>query len=183
MTLQKQLLSSAFTFVAFWNASLCLQLFRERLSEKVHTTIPKGIVGGFDCTVLQRNLKQCHGRPRTFVCECWTKVTKVGSTTTVVRNNVLIISHITLQDCRMHIFSTTFLEIVVCPLWSQGLLYEWRVRQVSNNERISCKTTIIITNLKEMLKQRDIIVWYGEKRWWACWLLLLAYRQILKVQY
>jgi len=26
-----------------------------------------------------------------------------------------------------------------CPLWSQGLLYEWRVRQVSNNERISCK--------------------------------------------
>ena len=24
-----------------------LQLFRERLSEKVHATIPKGIVGGF----------------------------------------------------------------------------------------------------------------------------------------
>ena len=29
----------------------CLQLFRERLSEKVHATIPKGIVGGFECTV------------------------------------------------------------------------------------------------------------------------------------
>ena len=26
------------------------QLFRERLSEKVHTTIPKGIVGGFKFT-------------------------------------------------------------------------------------------------------------------------------------
>jgi len=26
------------------------------------------------------------------------------------------------------------------------------------------KTTIIITNLKDMVKQRDIIVWYGEKR-------------------
>ena len=25
-----------------------LQLFRERLSEKVHVTIPKGIVGGFE---------------------------------------------------------------------------------------------------------------------------------------
>ena len=35
-----------------------IQLFRERLSEKVHATIPKGIVGGFECTVLQRNLKE-----------------------------------------------------------------------------------------------------------------------------
>ena len=30
-----------------------IQLFRERLSEKVHATIPKGIVvGGFEFTVL-----------------------------------------------------------------------------------------------------------------------------------
>jgi len=30
------------------NVSLmCIQLFRERLSEKVYATIPKGIVGGF----------------------------------------------------------------------------------------------------------------------------------------
>ena len=35
-----------------------IQLFRERLSEKMHATIPKGIVGGFECTVLQRNLKE-----------------------------------------------------------------------------------------------------------------------------
>ena len=28
----------------------CTQLFRERLSEKVHATIPKGIVGGFKFT-------------------------------------------------------------------------------------------------------------------------------------
>ena len=39
-------------------ATLCIQLFRERLSEKVHATIPKGIVGGFEFTVLQRNLKE-----------------------------------------------------------------------------------------------------------------------------
>ena len=32
---------------------LDLQLFRERLSEKVHATIPKGIVGGFEFAVLQ----------------------------------------------------------------------------------------------------------------------------------
>ena len=34
------------------------QLFRERLSEKVLATIPKGIVGGFEFSVLQRNLKE-----------------------------------------------------------------------------------------------------------------------------
>ena len=38
--------------------SINIQLFRERLSEKVHATIPKGIVGGFEFTVLQRNLKE-----------------------------------------------------------------------------------------------------------------------------
>ena len=37
------------------------QLFRERLSEKVHATIPKGIVGGFGFTVLQRNFERMAG--------------------------------------------------------------------------------------------------------------------------
>ena len=45
--------------------SWCIQLLRERLSEKVHATLPKGIVGGFEGTVLQRNLKEWYGRPRT----------------------------------------------------------------------------------------------------------------------
>ena len=33
-----------------------IQLFQERSSEKVHATVPKGIVGSFECsvTVLQR---------------------------------------------------------------------------------------------------------------------------------
>ena len=35
-----------------------IQLFREKLSEKVHATIPKGIVGGFKFTILERNLKE-----------------------------------------------------------------------------------------------------------------------------
>ena len=38
--------------------ALGIQPFRERLSEKVHASIPKGIVGGFKFTVLQRNLKE-----------------------------------------------------------------------------------------------------------------------------
>ena len=37
---------------------LCIQLFRERLLENVHAAIPKGIVGGFEFTALQRNLKE-----------------------------------------------------------------------------------------------------------------------------
>ena len=40
----------------FWET--LIQLFRERLSGKVHATIPKSIVGGFEFTVLQRNLKE-----------------------------------------------------------------------------------------------------------------------------
>ena len=40
-----------------------IELFRERLSGKGHATIPKGIVGGFEFTVLQRNLKEWHERP------------------------------------------------------------------------------------------------------------------------
>ena len=47
-----------------------LQLFRERLSEKVHAAIPKGIVGGFECTVSQRYLKDWNERASTNVCEC-----------------------------------------------------------------------------------------------------------------
>ena len=41
----------------------CIQLFRERLSDKVHATTPKGTVGGFECTVFHRNLKEWQERP------------------------------------------------------------------------------------------------------------------------
>ena len=57
------------------------------------------------CTVLQRNLKEWYWRPRTYVCEYQRKATKVGSTASVVTNSVLIISHITFRDCRVHISS------------------------------------------------------------------------------
>ena len=48
--------------------------------------------------------KNWHERPWKCVCECYMKATKVGSTAKVVRNSVLIISHITFRDCRVHIF-------------------------------------------------------------------------------
>ena len=37
---------------------VCIQLFRERLSRKVHATILKGIAGGFEFSFFQRNLKE-----------------------------------------------------------------------------------------------------------------------------
>ena len=43
-------------------------------------------------------------RPRTYVCERLRKATKVGSTATVVRNSVLIVSLITFRECRVHTF-------------------------------------------------------------------------------
>ena len=49
---------------------LTVYTVRERLSATVHATIPKGIVGGFEFTVLQRNFKEWHERPWTCVCEC-----------------------------------------------------------------------------------------------------------------
>ena len=47
-----------------------IQLFRETLSDKVHATTPKGIVGGFEFTLFQRNLKEWQERSWTYVCEC-----------------------------------------------------------------------------------------------------------------
>ena len=60
-----------------------IQLLRERLSEKAYATNPKGIVDGFEFSVLQRNLKEWHERPWTYVCECERKATKAGSTAIV----------------------------------------------------------------------------------------------------
>ena len=56
-----------FDLVMLTRLPLDIQLFRERLSEKVHATIPKGIVGGFEFTVLQRNLKEL-ARKATKMC-------------------------------------------------------------------------------------------------------------------
>ena len=79
--------------------------FEKGCGKKVHATIPKGIVGGFEFTLLQRNLKEWHERPWTYVCECLRKATKLGSTATALGNSVLIISHITFRSCRVKIFS------------------------------------------------------------------------------
>ena len=79
----------------------------------MHATIPKGIVGGFEFTVLQRNLREWQERLWTYVCECWRKVTKVGSTATVsgTVNWSYPILPFGIVACTF--FPTTFLEIAV----------------------------------------------------------------------
>ena len=54
-----------------------------------------------------------------------------------VRNSVLIISHITFRDCRVHFFPTTFLEIAVyeyyCPRRDFAQKAKSRRRHPSNS--------------------------------------------------
>ena len=42
---------------------------RKAVRKKVHATIPKGIVGSFEFTFLQRNLNKWHERPLEYLCE------------------------------------------------------------------------------------------------------------------
>ena len=46
-------------------------------------TIPKGVVGGLEFTVLNRNLREWQERTWTYVCECWKESNKLGLTATV----------------------------------------------------------------------------------------------------
>ena len=77
------------------------QLFWGRLSDKVHATTPKGIAGGFEFTVFQRNLKEWQNIHLQVVKE----INKSRFNSYSARNSVLIISHITFWDSHMHIFS------------------------------------------------------------------------------
>ena len=92
---------------------LYIQLFRERLSEKVHATISKGIVGGFEFTVLQRNLREWHERSWIYVCKCYRKVTKVGSKATVSGTGNCSYPILPFGIVACTFFPTIFLEIAV----------------------------------------------------------------------
>ena len=83
---------------------LCIQLFWERLSGKVHARIPKGIVGCFEFAV-PRNFKEWHERPWTVCFRVLKESNKSRFDSYSVNNSVLIMSHITFRDCRLHIFS------------------------------------------------------------------------------
>ena len=84
---------------------LRIQLFRESLSEKVHETIPKGIMGDFEVTVLQESQDRMAREAMDVCLRVLKKRNKRRFDSYSVRNSVLIISHITFRDCRVNIFS------------------------------------------------------------------------------
>ena len=57
----------------------------------------------------QKNLKEWHERPRTVCLQVLKKSNKSRFDSYSVRNSVMITSHISLRDCRVHIFSKDFL--------------------------------------------------------------------------
>ena len=93
----------------------CIQLFWERLSEKGHMTIPKGIEGSLESTVLQRNLKESHWRPWTYVWSSTNgkqqkEVRQLLSLGTVYWSYPILPFGL---SC-VHFFPTAFLKIAVC---------------------------------------------------------------------
>ena len=105
---------------------MCIQLLRERLSEKVHVTISKGIVGGFEFTVLQRNLKEW-----TCVCDCQKKAIKVGSKATMsgtVSRAHFFSDHLSRNSC-MYITNIFchFIRLWIKCLYNHLCKGHWRV--------------------------------------------------------
>ena len=90
-----------------------LQPFRERFSEKVHATIPKGIVGGFEFLVLQRNLKELARKAMKMCLRVLTESNE--SRFDSHSHQEQFIDHIPyyLSALLRAVFPTTFLEIAV----------------------------------------------------------------------
>ena len=80
-------------------------LFQERLWEKVHATIPKGIVGDFEFTVFQKKFQRMAREAMDVCLRVLEESNKSRFDSYSVRKSALIISHITFRDCRVHSFS------------------------------------------------------------------------------
>ena len=97
-----------------------IQLFRERLSGKVHATVLKGIVGGFEFSFFQRNLKELARKAR----EMCLRVLKESDRSRFdsYSRQEQCIDHIPyyLSGLSRALFPTTFLEIAVYDFVEYG---------------------------------------------------------------
>ena len=85
------------------------------MSEKVHATIPKGIVGSFEFSVFQRNLKELARKAMEMSLRMLKESNKsrfdsYSRQEQSIDNIPCYLSGLS----RAHFFSTTFLEIAVC---------------------------------------------------------------------
>ena len=91
--------------------------FEKGCRKKVHATIPKGIVGDFEITVLHRNFERMAREAMDCVSDGVLKRSSKSRLDSYnVRNSVWVISHITFLEYRVYFFPTTFLEIAVYHL-------------------------------------------------------------------
>ena len=97
-----------------------IQLFRKRLSENVHATIPKGIVVCFEITVLHRNFERMAWETMDYVSQCESEAAKVGLTATVSETVYWSYPILPFGIVVCTFFLTTFLEIAVYKTWTPG---------------------------------------------------------------
>ena len=71
----------------------------------MHTTIPKGIAGDFEFTIFSMKFERMAQEAMDVCLQVLKESNKSSFDSDSVRNSVLIMSHITSRDCRMHIFS------------------------------------------------------------------------------
>ena len=103
----------------------------------MHATIPKGIVGGFEFTVLQRHLREWREAMDVFL-QVLKESNKSRFDSYNVRNSELIVSHITFRDCGVHIFPTTFFQNSCIKAENNSTLYKFhegrkRLRPMGSN--------------------------------------------------
>ena len=87
------------------NVSNRLQLFRERLSEKAHVAIPKGDCGWFKVHGSSKKFARMARETMDLRLRLLKESNRSKFHSYSVRNSVMIISHITSRDCRVHTFS------------------------------------------------------------------------------
>ena len=71
----------------------------------MHATIPKGIVSGFEFTVLSKKFERMAQEAMDICLQVLKESNKSRFDSYSVRNSVLLISHTTFRNCRVHIFS------------------------------------------------------------------------------
>ena len=90
------------------NLAFQMQLFRERLSETVHATIPERYCEWFRIHCFSKKFERMTREAMDICLRVLKESTKSRFDSYSVRKCALIISYVTFRDCRLHIFSDNF---------------------------------------------------------------------------
>ena len=101
----------------------------------MHATILKGIVGGFEFSFFQRNLKEFTRKAMEMCLRVLKESNKSRSDSYSRQVTVLIISHITFRDCHVHIFCDNLSRNSCMFWWSKGCQSLWPVIAVLSSLR------------------------------------------------